>query len=200
MSAYSSLYLSNTPLTEHLVSDENQGYFAKNLVPLFWLSLFTKEDICLYQSNHENAYSFYFLQTKRMNAIYNFQKHFGIWIHFNYQAFQLASLFLEFLKNRNEQYLTLRLDDIYAIGCEPDDTFVRNDILKMLDFFPLFLKNPNFKKVKATSYVDLSIKLYLNDQLRNGLDADMFQLVKSNPQNQVRESKNNLKSFFFKHI
>lgn len=71
MSAYSSLYLSNTPIAGHIIPDDNKGYFAKNIVPVFWLSLFTEEDIRLYQSN-DDEYSFYFLQTSRMNAIYNF--------------------------------------------------------------------------------------------------------------------------------
>lgn len=200
MSAYSSLYLSNTPITGHVISEENQGYFAKNLVPLFWLSLFSKDDIRLYQSNDEDEYSFYFLQIDRINAIKNFQKYFGIWIHFDEEAFQLAPLFLEFLNNRNEQYLTLRLDDLYAMGDEPDSPFVRDDMIEMLDFFPKFHKNPNLKKIKAPSYAGLSIDLYLNERMRNGLDADMFQLTPSNPQAQEPESKNQLKSFFFKFI
>ena len=35
MSAYSSLYLSNTPIAGHIIPDDNKGYFAKNLVPVF---------------------------------------------------------------------------------------------------------------------------------------------------------------------
>lgn len=82
-----------------------------------------------------------------MNAIYNFQKYFGIWIHFNNEAFRLAPLFLNFLRNRNEQYLTLRLDDLYAMWTEHDAIEVYEDMIKMLDFSLNFRKIQTLKKL-----------------------------------------------------
>lgn len=150
----------------------------------------------MYQSNDEDEYSFYFLQADRINAINNFQKYFGIWIHFNEEAFQLAPLFLDFLKNRNKQYLTLRFDDLYAMGGEPSDPFVREDITEMLNFYPEFYKNPNFKKVKNGSYLSLSIDSYLKDHMRNGLDGEMFTLGQDILLAKNPKQTNRIKSFF----
>ena len=198
MSAYSSLHLSNTPIIGYFPSNTNQEYHSKNLIHLFWLSLFSEDNIHLCQSTDEDEYSFYFLQTERINAIYNFQKYFGIWIHFNKEAFQLASLFLDFLKSREEQYLTLRFDDLYAMGSEPDDTFVHDDIVEMLDFFPKFHKNPNLKKIKANNYLGLSINSYLKNHLRNGLDGEMFMLDQNNSQVEDPKQNNSFKSLLSK--
>ena len=196
MSAYSSLHLSNTPIIGNFPTDTKQEYFSKDLIPLFWLSLFSEDDIYLHQSDVEDEDSFYFLQTDRINAIHNFQKYFGIWIHFNNEAFQLAPLFLDFLKNKNEQYVTLRLNDIYAMGGEPSDPSVHEDIIEMLNFYPEFYKNPNFKKVKNGSHLGLSIDLYLNDHVRNALDGEMFTLGQDILLAKNPEQTNRIKSFF----
>lgn len=47
----------------------------------------------------------------------------------------------------------------------------------MLNFYPQLLKNPNLKKVKAYSHLALSVELYLEENMRNDLDADVVQFV-----------------------
>lgn len=75
MSCYITLHFSNSLSPEYDFNDADTPYFAsKNLIPLFWLALFSKENIHLYESHIEDEYSYYYLQTNRLNAIYNFQK------------------------------------------------------------------------------------------------------------------------------
>ncbi|ENU56398.1 MULTISPECIES: hypothetical protein [Acinetobacter] len=197
MSCYITLHFSNSLSPEYDFNDADTPYFAsKNLIPLFWLALFSKENIHLYESHIEDEYSYYYLQTNRLNAIYNFQKYFGIWIHFGQEALQLSQLFLDFLKSQSQEYIILRLDDLFAMAEEPDTPNVYSILIEMLNFYPQLLKKPNLKKVKAYCYLALSVELYLEENMRNGLDADMVQFIKTESQTVNQKPKNQLKEFF----
>jgi hypothetical protein len=100
------------------------------------------------------------------------------------------------LKSQSHEYIILRLDDLFAVAEEPDTPNVYSILIEMLNFYPQLLKTPNLKKVKTYCYLALSVELYLEENMRNGLDADMVQFIKTESQTANQKPKNILKDFF----
>ena len=124
-------------------SKETDEYLeVKYAIPLFWIALFTQDDI--HKTHYDDGEPYFFFETTIPQAIVNFQKRIHLWttLYNNEKAGVLAEVFLKYLEQYPNHYVIFNVDDVLSMYLLFDNEADKAEMIDMVQTIDQLTANP----------------------------------------------------------
>lgn len=142
MGHYSTLWIAKDKETYNEETDEYLE--VKYAIPLFWIALFTVEDITTLKDEDDSTY--YTFSAPVLKACETFKSRLNIWstLYNNDKAEVLAKLFLAYFERIPTFNIELNVTDIMGMSIDPFSEDAKKCMIDMIHFIDEKQKNPNY--------------------------------------------------------
>lgn len=142
MGHYSTLWIAKDKETYNEETDEYLE--VKYAIPLFWIALFTVEDITTLKDEDDSTY--YTFSASVLKACDTFKSRLNIWstLYNNDKAEVLAKLFLAYFERIPTFNVELNVTDIMGMSINPFSEEAKECMIDMVHFIDEKQKNPNY--------------------------------------------------------
>ena len=142
MGHYSTLWIAKDKETYNEETDEYLE--VKYAIPLFWIALFTVEDITTLKDEDDSTY--YTFSASVLKACDTFKSRLNIWstLYNNDKAEVLAKLFLAYFERIPTFNVELNVTDIMGMSIDPFSEEAKECMIDMVHFIDEKQKNPNY--------------------------------------------------------
>ncbi len=142
MGHYSTLWIAKDKETYNEETDEYLE--VKYAIPLFWIALFTVEDITTLKDEDDSTY--YTFSAPVLKACETFKSRLNIWstLYNNDKAEVLAKLFLAYFERIPTFNIELNVTDIMGMSIDPFSEDAKECMIDMIHFIDEKQKNPNY--------------------------------------------------------
>ena len=142
MGNYSTLWVAKD---KGIYNEETDEYLeVKYAIPLFWIALFTVEDITTLKDEDDSTY--YTFSAPVLKACETFKSRLNIWstLYNNDKAEVLAKLFLAYFERIPTFNVELNVTDIMEMSIDPFSEEAKECMIDMVHFIDEKQKNPNY--------------------------------------------------------
>ncbi len=140
MGNYSTLWIAKDK--EKYNEDTDEYLEVKYAIPLFWIALFTQDDI--HKTHYENGDSYFFFETTIEKAKDNFQKRIHLWakLYNNEKAEILANVFLSHLEQYPNHDIIFNVDDVLSMYLSFENGADKTEMIDMVQTIDQLNINP----------------------------------------------------------
>ena len=124
--------------------DTDKYLEVKYAIPLFWIALFTVEDITTFKDEDDSAY--YTFSASVLKACETFKSRLNIWatLYNNDKAEVLAKLFLAYFERIPTFSVELNVTDVMGMSIDAFSEEAKEYMIDMVHFIDEKQKNPNY--------------------------------------------------------
>ena len=142
MGNYSILWIAKDK--EKYNEDTDKYLEVKYAIPLFWIALFTVEDITTFKDEDDSAY--YTFSASVLKACETFKSRLNIWatLYNNDKAEVLAKLFLAYFERIPTFSVELNVTDVMGMSIDAFSEEAKEYMIDMVHFIDEKQKNPNY--------------------------------------------------------
>ena len=142
MGNYSILWIAKDK--EKYNEDTDKYLEVKYAIPLFWIALFTVEDITTLKDEDDSAY--YTFSASVLKACETFKSRLNIWatLYNNDKAEVLAKLFLTYFERIPTFSVELNVTDVMGMSIDAFSEEAKEYMIDMVHFIDEKQKNPNY--------------------------------------------------------
>ena len=140
MGNYSTLWIAKDK--EKYNEDADEYLEVKYAIPLFWIALFTQNDI--HKTHYDDGEPYFFFETTIQQAIVNLQKRINLWatLYNNEKAEILAEVFLKYLEQYPNHDVIFNVDDVLSMYLLFDNEADKAEMIDMVQTIDLLVANP----------------------------------------------------------